>query len=247
MEAFEDGGSAAVERAFDAGVGLLIFPNVDAASIEPMQALHRLYPEKTRIAIGLHPTELGDDFRSTLDAMERLLEKDASLFSAVGETGIDLHWDKTTLEEQKEAFARQYDWAVKYDLPLIIHCREGVEAALEVIGKAEGKRPKMIFHSFTSDITDVKRIREICDPWFGINGVVTFKNARALREALPEIGIDRIVLETDSPYLAPVPHRGERNESSYLPAVCAEVARTLGLTFGEAEEITDRNAREIFK
>ena len=247
MDAFGDGGGEAVERAFAAGVDALIFPNVDAASIGPMTALHRRYPQQTRIAIGLHPTELGPDFRATLDEMEHLLDENPSAFSAIGETGIDLHWDKTTLEEQKEAFARQYGWAVKYGLPLIIHCREGVEAALEVIANEKGERPKMIFHSFTSDSADVRRIREVCDPWFGINGVVTFKNARSLREALPEIGIERMVLETDSPYLAPVPHRGERNESSFLPAVCAAVGNTLGLSSEETERITDRNAREIFK
>lgn len=243
---FESGGAPAVRRALEAGVSMMIFPNIDQASLQPMMELHEAFPDNTRIAIGLHPTELGDSWKEDLDLMGKMLEEDASRFSAIGETGIDLHWDASTLEAQKEAFARQYDWAVRYNLPLIIHCREGVEAALEVIASRPGPRPRMVFHSFTSGLEDVRRIREVCDPWFGINGVVTFKNARALREALPEIGIERIVLETDSPYLAPVPHRGERNESAYIPAVAAKVAEVLGLPIEAVEEITDSNATALF-
>jgi len=247
MDAFGNGGADAVKRALEAGVSMLVFPNVDFSSILPMKELHSLFPEQTKIALGLHPTELGENWRDILSLMEKELEENRDAYCAIGETGIDLHWDASNLEDQKEAFAIQYGWAVKYGLPLIIHCRDGVEAALEVIEKGGAPYPKMIFHSFTSDINDVRRIREVCDPWFGINGVVTFKNAASLREALPEIGIERIVLETDSPYLAPVPHRGERNESSFLPSVAAMVASTLSLSPEETERITDLNASQIFQ
>ena len=145
-----------------------------------------------------------------------------------------------------QAFARQLEWAVRYNLPVIIHCRDGVDETLEVIRNAGDRLPKLIFHSFTSGLEDVRKIREVCDPYFGINGVVTFKNAASLREALPEIGIDKIVLETDAPYLAPVPHRGSRNESSYIPLIRDKVAETLGISPEETERITDFNAEQLF-
>lgn len=247
MEEYEEGGKSAVERATDAGVELMILPCVDAASLEPMERLHSLFPESTRIAIGLHPTELGENPEKTLDDFERRLEENASRFCAIGETGIDLHWDKTNLEAQKEAFRRQYIWAQKYDLPLIIHCREGVEAALEVISSVPGKKPVMIFHSFTSGPEDVRRIREVCDPWFGINGVVTFKNAEAVRDAAKEIGLERIVLETDAPFLSPVPFRGARNESAYLDKIRDKLAEVFEISPVEVERVTDANAKLIFR
>lgn len=238
-------GADAVRRALEAGVRLMIFPNVDASTVEPMLRLHRQFPGQTLVGMALHPTEIGDDWRDVMADMERLIA--AGGFSAIGETGIDLYWDASRRDEQMEAFSIHYDWAVRYGLPLIIHCRNGLDETLDVIAsKSADNRPKMIFHSFTSGPDDVKRIREVCDPWFGINGVVTFKNARELREAIPEIGLHRLVLETDSPYLAPVPHRGKRNESSYLPAILAEVARASGVSETEAEAATDRNAIEIF-
>lgn len=245
-EDYGDDTGGAVERAIAEGVSFMVLPGVDLSSMEPMMALHKRYPRNTSVAIGLHPTELGENWRGDLDRMEKILEDTPSVFSAIGETGIDLHWDSSNIEDQKEAFSRQYDWAVKYHLPLIIHCREGFDEALEVISSKTGERPKMIFHSFTAGPEEVKRVREVCDPWFGINGVVTFKNAATVREALHVIGIEKIVLETDSPYLAPVPHRGSRNESSYLPSIAVKIAETLGLPTEEVVKITDRNAREIF-
>lgn len=246
MGEFENGGDDAVKRAIESGVGMMIFPAVDSSTLEQMKHLHQLYPENTRIAIGLHPTELGEDWECQLDAMERMLEENPSAYNAIGETGIDLYWDASNLENQKRAFARQYEWSRKYGLPLIIHCREGIEPLLEVISSHGGAQPELIFHSFTYGPGEVRRIREVCDPWFGINGVATFKNAQAVRDAVKEIGIDRILLETDSPYLAPVPHRGKRNESAFLPAICAKVGEVLGMAAEEVERITDANARKVF-
>ncbi|MDE6296379.1 MAG: TatD family hydrolase [Muribaculaceae bacterium] len=247
VEEFEDGGAEAVERAIDAGVKMMIFPGIDSSSFPQLKALHRLYPENTRIAIGLHPTELGDDFEKVLDDFEKILEKEPSTYSAIGETGIDLYWDKSNEKNQKISFARQYQWALKYDLPLIIHCRKGIETTLEVIGSFPAPRPLMIFHSFTYGPEEVRRIREVCDPYFGINGVVTFKNAEQVREAVREIGIERILLETDSPYLAPVPYRGKRNESSYLGKIRDKIASVLEISPEEVERVTDANASRVFK
>lgn len=243
MDAFAGEEAAATERAIAAGVKLIMLPCVDLGSLEGMRSLHEQFPENTLIAIGLHPTELGEDPETQLDAMEQMLQ--SGEFSAVGEVGIDLYWDKSRRDEQRAAFARQIGWAQKYHLPLLIHCRDGLDDCLDILSHTEGELPRMVFHSFTQGLPEVRRIREICDPYFGINGVVTFKNAPELREALPEIGIDRIVLETDCPYLAPVPHRGERNESAFIPCIMKKVAETLAMPEAEVERITDLNAKNL--
>ena len=244
MDAFSGEEAETVRKAIAAGVTMMIFPGVSMESHEAMMELHRQFPENTRVALGLHPTELGEGWRKTLDEMESLLDDGG--FSAIGEIGIDLHWDAGNVADQKEAFARQLEWAQRCDLPVIIHCRDGVEETLDVLKNIKGKLPKLIFHSFTSGPEDVRRIREVCDPWFGINGVVTFKNAKPLREALPLIGLDRIALETDAPYLAPTPHRGERNDTSFIPLILAQVSETLGIPKEEVEKQTDLNAKAIF-
>ncbi len=252
MSDYDSGGVAVVERAIAAGVERMVLPNVDADSIEPMKKLHDRYPENTVTGIGLHPTELGSDPDTLLDFMEKELSKGE--YAAVGEVGIDLHWpDSPPEEEQRRAFLRQLEWGSRYGLPVIIHSRDACDVTTAVIAElkekleAEGKGlPQLIFHSFTGDSEDVRAIRKICDPWFGVNGVVTFRNAAALREALPEIGADRILLETDSPYLAPVPFRGRMNESSYLPHILERVAEVLGIAPQRLEEITDHNAEILF-
>ncbi len=236
---------AILERALAAGVGRMVFPNIDAASVGPIRELHSAYPARTKIAMGLHPTELGDDWSETVDRMERILDEEG--WDAVGEIGIDLYWDASGAERQVEAFSRQVDIAIARRLPVIIHCREGLDLTLEVLSsKRRDLLPPLIFHSFTAGPEEVRGIRKVCDPWFGINGVVTFRNAKPLREALPEIGLDRIVLETDSPWLAPVPYRGRRNESSYLPYIRDCVASVLGEEAENVERITDMNAEKIF-
>lgn len=242
-EAYPDGGTAATARAIEEGVTRMVFPCVTFSSLEEMERLHAQFPDNTRLAIGLHPTELEGDWQGELDKMESLLPGN---FCAVGEVGIDLYHDASDVENQKAAFARQLKWAQKYGLPVIIHCREGLNETLEVIGNVEGELPPLIFHSFTGTREDVRRIREVCDPWFGINGVVTFKNAPLLREALPETGLDRILLETDSPWLSPAPKRGQQNESSRIRYIRDCVADVLGVSSEEVERATDTAAINIF-
>lgn len=244
MDAFSAEEADAVARAVSAGVSRMVFPGVSPASHEAMMTLHLRFPENTRVAIGLHPTEVGEDWEEVLDGMERHFV--SGDFCAVGEIGIDKHWDVSGLENQKKAFSRQLGWAVRHHLPVIIHCRDGVDETLEVIRSVEGELPPLVFHSFTSGVEDVRKIHEVCDPYFGINGVVSFKNAGELREAIPEIGVERILLETDAPYLAPVPHRGTRNESAYIPLILNKVAETLGQPPEHVERITDENADRLF-
>lgn len=243
LEEFSLGGDDAIRRALEAGVSHMVLPNVDASSIEPMMTLHSRFPESTSVALGLHPTEVGDDWAEVVEEMRGMLSRGG--FVAVGEVGIDLYWDASRREQQQEAFRTQIRIADELSLPVIIHCREGLDDTLEAI-KATKPQVSLVFHSFTGSPDDVKRIREVCDPMFGINGVVTFKNAAQLRDSLPVIGLDRILLETDAPYLAPVPHRGKRNEPAYLPAICGMVAQTLGVPFDFAEQTTDHNARITF-
>ena len=246
LEEFDaDGQEAAVQRALSAGVSRMIFPNVDASTVGRAMSLQAQFSDCTRFAMGLHPTEVDADWQPTVEAMRTHFSNAGCV--AVGEVGIDLYWDKSKRELQMDAFRYQLRLARELDLPVIIHCREALDEVLECIAAEDASRQPMVFHSFTGTADDARRIIEaVPGAMFGINGVVTFKNASSLREALPVIGIGRIVLETDSPYLAPVPHRGRRNESAYLPEVCRMVASVLDLPAANVEHITDANASALF-
>ncbi|MCC8039084.1 MAG: TatD family hydrolase [Bacteroidales bacterium] len=241
---FDPSPSAAVERAIAAGVTRMMFPNVDLTTIEPMRDLASQFPDNVTMAMGLHPTEIGPGWQDDLQKIHEELLQGAAKgeYKAVGEVGIDLYWDATYEREQMQAFERQVDWAIELGLPVIIHRREGQRQALEVL---QGKPVKAVFHSFGGTPQDVEEIRRVGDFYFGINGIVTFKNSR-LRETLPAIGLDRLLLETDSPYLAPVPHRGRRNESAYLPHIAAHIASHLSLPIDEVTESTTANALTLF-
>ena len=232
----------AVDRAVAAGVNMMVLPNVDRESIGPLKALRALRPEVTAAAMGLHPTELGTDWRATLDIIEAELRRGG--YCAIGEVGIDLYWDRTYEREQMLAFDAQLALAEEMSLPVIIHCREGLDRTLEVLQGHRGV--SAVFHSFGGSADDVAAIRAEGDFYFGINGIVTFKNS-GLREILPEIGSGRILLETDSPYLAPVPKRGRRNESAYLPYIAQTVADALEMSVEKLAEITTANAAEFFR
>ena len=242
-DAYPDGGVEAVTRAIGAGVTQLVFPCVTLDSLPDMRSLRDRFPSETRLALGLHPTEVGDDWSLVLDLMEEMLPGD---FAAIGEVGVDLYHDGSMREAQLRAFDRQLGWAEKFGLPVIIRCREALDETLSVLEGHARHLPELIFHSFTGTEEDVTRIRSICDPWFGINGVVTFKNAPGLRAALPAIGLDRMLLETDSPWLSPAPLRGRQNESARIPYIRDCVAATLGVTPEEVEQVTDRSASRIF-
>ncbi len=239
------GGAGAVERAIDAGVSRMIFPGVSLASVEQMLSLHHLYPEATSVAAGLHPTEAGPDWRHEVGDIFGMMSDDRIV--AVGEVGIDLYREDTWRTRQMDCFGAQVQIALERRLPVIIHCRHGLDETLEVLAHFSEDTPPLIFHSFTSTPDDVRRILEAHPAaMFGFNGVATFKNAPDVRASIREAGKDRIVLETDAPYLAPVPFRGRRNESSYLPKVCDTVAAELQISSAEAEAVTDANARRIF-
>ncbi len=239
-----EGQCAAVDRAVEAGVRMMLFPNVNADTIEPMKAVHAMRPEVTAMAMGLHPTELDERWRDSLEAIRNELYSNPGLYKAVGEIGIDLYWDKKYEGEQMEVLDTQLGWASELGLPVIIHCREGLAQSLEVL---QGHRDvPAVFHCFGGSMEDVGLIRRTGDYYFGIGGIVTFKNSD-LRNVLPQIGTERLLTETDSPYLAPVPHRGKRNESAYIPLILNSMAAALGMSPEALEKATVQNANNLFK
>ena len=243
LDEFQPSPADAVRRAIDAGVCHMVFPNVDLSTIQPMLDLHNEFPDSTSVAMGLHPTEINENWRAHLDAVESHLNEGG--YVAIGEVGIDLYWDTTFRAQQIEAFDAQLDWALSRNLPVIIHCREGLDAIIDLFESRKGRLPLCVFHSFGGTIDDVARIRRFGDHYFGINGIVTFKNSR-LRDVLPTIGLNRLLLETDSPYLAPVPHRGHRNESAFIVHTAHCIAASLQMSFEEVESVTTASAVEVF-
>lgn len=239
----DEGSIATVRRAVDAGVGKMIFPNVDLTTVEPMKQLHRAAPDVTYMAMGFHPTEVNERWRDSLAQIRAELDAAPSDYVAIGEIGMDLYWDRTYADEQMQALEVQMQWARERDLPVILHCREGLDQMLEVLQEFPAVRGVM--HSFGGTIQDVERIRRVGDYYFGINGIVTFKNS-GLHEVLPAIGPERMLVETDSPYLAPVPHRGKRNESAYIVHTVARIAQSLMLTDEKVADVTTANARILF-
>lgn len=242
LDEFSPGNSAVVDHAVAAGVGHLMFPNVDLSTIVPLKTLAAKYPDVIDSAMGLHPTEVNAGWQSVLKAVAE--EAKSGSYKAIGEIGMDLYWDKTFIKEQQEVFRRQCLLANELNLPVIIHCREALDPLLEVFDTLDVV-PNGVFHSFGGDRQHVERIRAYGDFYFGINGIVTFKNSK-LREVLPHIGIDRLLLETDSPYLAPVPMRGRRNESAFLIHIASYVADCLDVTVETVSEITTRNYKNLF-
>ena len=243
LEEFDADRSEAVQRALTAGVSHLVLPNVDLTTIEPMHRLHDEFADVTSMAMGFHPTEVNADFSQSLAEVERHFGE--RRYVAVGEIGIDLYWDATYRREQMQALYTQLHWAKEMNLPVIIHCREGLSTILEVFDAFEGELPQGVFHSFTGTVDDVAEIRRRGDFYFGINGIVTFKKS-TIPQLLPAVGLERLLLETDSPYLAPVPNRGRRNESANIPYICACIAQWLGVSNQEVSDATDANARRLF-
>lgn len=243
-EEFDADRPQVVERAIDAGVTHMMLPNIDVASVAPMKALAATRPGVFSMAMGLHPSEVYANWREELDKIKAEFFSAPDLYHAVGEVGIDLYWDKTFEREQMLVFEEQIGWAEESGKPLIIHCRSALPQTLEVLEAHPGV--PTVFHCFGGTADDAERILSQKDSYyFGVGGVVTFKKSR-VPEALPVIGLSRILTETDSPYLAPVPHRGRRNESSYIPRIAAKIADTLGQPLAAVAEATVANAAKLF-
>ncbi len=229
-------------RADEAGVKKVCMPNIDHTSIDAMLEVEEKYPDRCRAMIGLHPCSVKKDFEKELYGVEQWLGKRP--FMAIGEMGTDLYWDKTFWGQQQEAFVIQAKWAIQYRLPLVIHCRESIDETIELIRPLASERLTGIFHCFSGNAVQAKQIIDL-GFYLGIGGVSTFRNG-GLDKVLPDLSLDNIVLETDSPYLAPVPHRGKRNEPAYIPIIADRVAALLRVPLAEVELKTTLNAEKIF-
>jgi TatD DNase family protein len=232
-----------VRRALAAGVRTILMPNIDSSSVAPMLAVEDNYPGICLPMMGLHPTSVKEDYMRELEFVETSLRQHK--YYGIGETGIDLYWDKTYIKEQITSFRRHLELAEDYNLPVVIHARESLEEIIREIKAFGTGRVTGIFHAFPGSAADVSRVIDM-GFMIGIGGVVTFRNSRQ-GEAAIEAGINNIVLETDAPYLAPVPHRGKRNESSYLAIVIEKLSELLAITPAEVADRSGDNARKLFR
>lgn len=242
-EEFDHDRNEMIERAISKGVTKFYLPAIDAETHEKMLNLESQYPEQIISMMGLHPCYVKPEYwEAELQIVEHYLNQ--RHFAAIGEIGIDLYWDKTTLDIQVKAFEQQIDWAIERDLPIVIHTRESFDEVFEVLERKKHPKLRGIFHCFSGNLAQAKHAIDL-NFFLGIGGVVTFKNGK-IDQFLHEIPLDKIVLETDSPYLAPVPHRGKRNESSYLELVAGKLVDIYKVDFSEIDRITTENANRIF-
>lgn len=243
-EEFDNDRDLAIIRAKEAGVTRLFMPNIDDESIESLLSLcdrhSGCYP-----LMGLHPTSVDANWEERLAKVEKVL-RSGRTFYGIGEVGLDLYWDKTYVNEQKQAFAIQAEWALELNLPLIIHCRNAHNELIDVMSKYKDTSLRGIFHSFGGSIDEAKELLSFENFMLGINGIVTFKKS-TLPETLKQLPLERIVLETDSPYLAPVPYRGNRNESAYLVSTANKLAGIFDTTIDDIARHTTTNALKVFQ
>lgn len=231
-----------MQRCFDNGISRLFLPNVDSSSIPQVFSLVNAYPDNCFAMLGLHPCEVKADWETELD---RIMNAEVnSKIYAVGEIGIDLYWDKTLLAEQQKAFKKQIKWAKALDLPIVIHCRDAFDEVYAVLLEERDEKLRGIFHCFSGNLEQAQKIIEL-GFYLGIGGVVTYKNS-GLDKIVQQIDIKHMVLETDSPYLTPVPYRGKPNESSYLVYVAQKIADLHQVALENIAAITTENSKKIF-
>ena len=245
-EEFRDDQPEVIARAKEAGVTHIFLPNIDDTSTEAMLDTCRKYPGYCFPMLGYHPTSVeGPDAINKVRAMKSLLVE-GHPFVGVGEVGLDLYWDKTYIKEQQQVLEEQIQWALEWNLPLVIHCREAFPQLFEVLSPYKKTKLTGIFHSFTGTKSEAEEVLTYSNFMVGINGVVTFKKS-TLPEVLKHVPLQRLVLETDSPYLAPVPYRGKRNETAYVKNVALKLAELYDVSLGEIDRETTKNALKVFK
>ncbi|MBO4370643.1 MAG: TatD family hydrolase [Paludibacteraceae bacterium] len=240
---FDADADEVVARAKEAGVSMVLLPDIDAASYPRMLAFQKRFPDFCRMMCGIHPTSVNENYKEELKRFER--EIDRHDFVAVGEIGMDLYWDKTFVAEQRLVFEHQLAMAVERDLPVSIHCRDAFAETIASLKKFDPAKLRGVFHAFGGVVDNAREIFACGRFKLGIGGVCTYKNAK-FAERLPEIPLESLVLETDAPYLTPVPYRGKRNEPAYLQYVAERLAVLYGVTAEKVDTITTRSAREIF-
>lgn len=243
-EEFEGDRTEMMQRALNVGVKHFFVPAIDSSYFKGMQHIQQQYPQNVHLMMGLHPCYVkSETFKDELTFVKQELNK--GLYAAVGEIGVDMYWDKSTLSIQQQAFQTQIQWAKELGLPINIHCREAFDEVFEVLEQEKSNELFGIFHCFTGDFKQAQRALNL-NMKLGIGGVSTFKNGK-IDQFLNEIPLENIVLETDAPYLAPAPHRGKRNESSYIALIAHKLAAIYNLSVQEIAEQTTKNALNIFK
>ncbi len=240
---FDEDRDLMIQRARSAGINKIFLPNIDLNSIDKMFDLVHRYPEFAYPMLGLHPCSVQSDYKDVLNQIEGKLEQHKVI--AIGEIGIDLYWDKSTKGIQEEAFVEQCGWAMERSLPIVIHSRESIDLILDIIESSFKGKLRGVFHCFTGDLKQAKRIMDL-GMYMGIGGVLTFKNSD-LKDVIPQIPLDRLLLETDSPYLAPVPYRGKRNEPAYMAEVLHYLAKMLNVEGREIDQQLEQNSLRLFK
>ena len=241
---FDEDRDDIVLNCIEKGISKLLLPNIDLTSIDGMMCLVEKYPNTCYPMLGLHPCSV-DEYVD--DALEKLQEyfTENHKFIAVGEIGIDLYWDKTFLIQQIKAFEIQINWAKKYNLPIVIHARDSFDQIFEVLDRLNDEQLRGVFHCFTGDLNQAKKVLSYGGFKLGVGGVVTFKKS-GLDEVLKNISLEHLILETDSPYLAPTPYRGKRNESTYIPLIAQKLSSIYGVSEEEIGNITTQNAINLF-
>ena len=243
LDVFKEDLSEVVERAKSFEVGKVLLPNIDEASIEPMLALCKDYPDFFYSMIGLHPCDVNDDYEEVLGRMKALIPIVKPV--GIGETGIDLHWKQDNLAIQKKSFIEQINWAKEFDLPLIIHARESFKEIFECLDEHDSAELRGVFHCFTGNENEIKKISSYHNFYFGIGGTSTYKKNQD--GSIQKIPLEKLVVETDAPFLSPVPNRGKRNEPAFIAHTVEFIAKSLGMTFDETAALTTENAKRLFK
>ena len=231
-----------MQRSLAAGIEKFYLPAIDSSTLDAMLTLEEQFPGKCFAMAGLHPCSVKENFKEELRVVEDLLQK--RMFAAIGEIGLDFYWDRNFDQNQYEAFHKQIEWALHYNLPIVIHSRESITESINVVRQHQNGKLKGIFHCFSGNGESAKEITDL-GFYLGIGGVITYKKS-TLPEALKNINLEYIVLETDSPYLPPVPFRGKRNESSYLIYIAQKLAEVKNVSVDEVAAITTANAQKIF-
>lgn len=241
---FSGDSDAMISRCFQSGVNRVFLPAIDLSTHDAQDALQAKYPEHLFSMMGLHPCSVEPaSVEEELAAIRKRL--DTGKYIAVGEIGIDLYWDKTHAELQKQAFARQIDWALELDLPVCIHSRNAFNECFEIVQAKQNGKLRGVFHCFSDGVAEAQKVVDV-GFYMGIGGVVTFKNS-GLDKVVEAFSLDHLVLETDAPYLAPVPHRGQRNESSYIVHVAEKIAAIKNIPVEEVAAVTTENSRKLFR
>lgn len=243
LDQFDDDRDEMLEKAIQNGIEKVYLPNIDSSTIDIMLNLEAKNPQRYFPMMGLHPCSVKENYLKELEIVEHWLAKRP--FIAVGEIGLDLHWDTTFFEEQKEAFRTQIRWAKELNIPIVIHSRKSTWEAIEIVREEKDERLNGIFHCFGDGVEEAQAIIDL-GFYIGIGGVLTFKRS-GLDKTMEEIDLAHVVLETDSPYLAPTPYRGKRNESAYIRLIAQKLADVKGLSLEEVAKITTENAQKIFQ